>query len=786
MQDATPVDTSWLQEPAPPSTSPIDIVSAVLRLARRQILVVLLIGALATLVGGAYAWTTPPVYTAEASIMVETRKVQVFSGPPMLDDGAVDGAAIESQIQLLRSDRIAEAVVDQLQLMQIPEFVEPPPGLLLRLRRLINQLRPGTFPAEPAMVATPEDVRRAARQSVQDRLEVYRLGASFAIAIRFRASDPVLAARVANATAEAFIAEQRQAKTDATTGASAWMRDRLHELREQSATADDAVTQYKLNNKIVVAKGQRLDDQKLTDLNTQLGTAREQTAAAQAKFDRIQAVIAADTHDPGQGATVSDALTNSLITNLRARYLELSTRLSDWSVRFGANHLAVVDLRRQLEDVRRSTLNELKRLAETHRSDFEIAKKKEANLERQLQDAIAESQSINAAQSTLKELESTAQIYRTLYDSLLQRYSESAQQQSFPLGDAQLLNSATPPSSKSKPKTKLILAGSCLAGLLLGLGAGFLREMFERVFRTGDQVEDTLRTECIAMVPAVSVSRWARRRRSGARRGSVLKAFPVTDGQFSESIRAIKSSLDHNRRARTQVIGLTSAVPNEGKSATVLELALLAAQVGSKVVIVDCDLRSPSISRRLAGEAERDLIDVVSGRCSLEDALWTDPDTGVTVLPGCFGRLPMHSGEILALPETASLFDRLRSSYDYVIVDLPPLLALVDVRASSTFVDAFGLVIAWGQTRVDVVEHALKSVRAVRDNLLGVILTMVDARRLRTYEGHRRSYPDHVGRLDADAVFIGVRRQKLEGEPARTNGFAVSAQTAGSVPFLQP
>ncbi len=158
-------------------------------------------------------------------------------------------------------------------------------------------------------------------------------------------------------------------------------------------------------------------------------------------------------------ASVSDTLTSTIITSLRQQYLEYSRREAEWSSRFGRDHLAVVNLRTRMRDIRKSIIEEVRRLSETARSDYEVAKQRQDEIEKQLAQAVSQSRTTSSARSTMRELETSAKSYRSLYESFLQRYMGAVQQETFPITEAQVISPASPPlSKKSKPKTKLVLA----------------------------------------------------------------------------------------------------------------------------------------------------------------------------------------------------------------------------------------------------------------------------------------------------------------------------------------
>jgi len=219
---------------------------------------------------------------------------------------------------------------------------------------------------------------------------------------------------------------------------------------------------------------------------------------------------------------------------------------------------------------------------------------------------------------------------------------------------------------------------------------------------------------------------------------------------FTEAVRSIKLAIDLNRSDQQgKVIGITSASPHEGKSTVACALALLMAQTNATTVLVDGDLRNPSLTRSLAPEARLGLLDVVLEKAGLEDAVWADEADALAFLPGIVNQQLAHTTEILASPQAAALIEALRERYDNVVVDLSPLTPVVDVRATRQLIDAYVLVVEWGRTRVDLIEHALRDAPGLCDNLLGVVLNKVPPHA--TYPGNRRARSSRYGYYgDAD------------------------------------
>src|SRR5262245_37028394 len=405
----------------------------------------------------------------------------------------------------------------------------------------------------------------------------------------------------------------------------------MRELSEQGSRADEAVVQLKARNNIVAASGRLITEQQLAELNTQLLLAREKTSEARARLDRIQDIIRADSLEQPMAGTVSDTLNNPIIVKLRSQYLELINREIDFTRRFGKEHLAVINLGRQIREIRRSMADELSRIAETYKSDYEIAKQRQAQIERTVADVVARSQEANQAQIELRQLESSAETYRGLYKSALQRNTELIQQQSFPGTEARVVTRASTPAAKGSSKTLAILFASAAGGMVLGIAAGVLRSSLDRVFRTSGQVEAMLHTNCLALVPALKSVKARQVACLGERvivpnSAVSWEAIDRPLSRFAEAMRSIRAAADLSGQ-EIKVFGFTSSLPDEGKTTIAAAFALRLAQGGARTLLIDCDLRNPALTATFAPNAEAGLLQVLSGKKRLEDVLWKDQKT---------------------------------------------------------------------------------------------------------------------------------------------------------------
>ena len=793
-----------LQATNPPTTeseivqenSPRESVNRALGIVRRQFAVIALIAVVVTSLGAFYAFMAPPTYTAGSTVAIDPRRVQLFP-KATFSEGQIDLPALESEIELVKSEPVALSVIKDLGLAKDPEFLGPQ-GVFGAVLGFASHFFSASKPNKPL---SESEATRAALEVFSKNLAVKRVGLSYHLSIQYRSGNPNRAAQIANAIAEAYIAEQLEGKYDSTRRATQWLQGRIEDLNQKQSLAERAVVDFKKQNDMITADGRLVNEQRIAELNSQLVVAHKQTAEAKARLDRIDAVVRDDSFDTKTGPTVADTLNNAVITQLRTKYLEFVNREAMYARKYGANHLAVVNLRDQIRDLRGSILDELKRIREGYLSNYEIAKQEEQELEKRLAEAVSRSQSVNQARVPLRELESSAQNYRTTYDDFRQRYTESLQQQSFPISDAHILTSASPPSSKSSPKTALVLVLAGAGGLALGVAVGALRDLMNGSFCSRVQVESALQTACISVVPIVKdgkrqTLRHARRAvpDQGSGDGSssrtifrdqdlIWTALNSPFSRFAEALRSIKIAIDQNggaassgteavskdgkplygaakassiakrKREAGAIIGFTSSLPHEGKSTIAASLALLMAQAGTRVILVDCDLRNPSLSRKFARKAEHGFLDVIVGSVPLEDAVWREPSTNLTFLPVATKTRIENSSEILAAAATKKLFEDLQSNYEYVIVDLSPLMPIVDTRATTRFVDSYICVIEWGCTKIGAVKYAFKEAPNVYENLHGVVLNKANMDRLSTYDSvggnyYRNKYYGQYGMTD--------------------------------------
>jgi exopolysaccharide transport family protein len=684
-----------------------------------------------------YLVLSPARYTATATMIIDTKRPQLVAND-IVSEGQVDQAAVDSQIETMRSEKVATRVVSRLELGKDPEFVGRARGVLGSLTALF-----GFGTSEPS----DSSAFRAAVANFGQGLRVTRVARSYAVDISFSSLDPVKAGRVANEIADAYINDQLEAKFETTQRASLWLQQRIAELRDQASDAYKAVQDFKQQNNIIIdaSTGKLSTERELDELTSSLARARADTSQAEARYERIRSVMRAEGAAPNglPDPAVTDALSNQVITRLRQQYLDSQKQEADYALRYGRNHQSAVNLRNEMAGLQRAIWDEVRRIGETYKSELEIARSREISIDARLREVFQQSTETRQNQVKLRELETSAATYRSIYETFLNRYTQVVQQQSFPATEARVITAAGA-GSKTAPKVGLTLALAVLAGLGFGVGAAFASEHFDRVVRTPQQLESAANVACLGAMPLIApatgrpVAGFAQipMRKLGAA-GPLL--FVSEQDPFSpaaELLRTLKVTVDLNRVPdETPAVAIVSCLPGEGKTTVAANLAAMIGETGRSVLLIDGDLRNPSLSRSFGADAGVGLLDVLAGTAGLKDAIHRAAGE-FDVLMGPLQSRPVHTAEILSSRAMVRLLAEAKSGYDYVLVDLPPLLPVVDVRAAASLFDSFLLVVEWGRTRLDELDHALRGAPLVRERLLGAVLNKVDIREMRRFEGY--------------------------------------------------
>lgn len=744
---------NWPAEsPAPQPSSEADAgllsIANLLAILRRRALLIAAAVAAMLVVGVIYLATTKSMFNSTALVYLDIENAQTFDGSnpnapgmPTLDD--VD---VNSQLQIIRSEKIALKVIQQLGLVEAEELTRPQNAIAGLVQRGLGVIRSMIRLGPPPAVVQEEGVPRGIIEAFAKRLSVERLEETFVLAISFRSEDAQRASDAANAVANAYLEEKLDARYDSVSRASTWLEGRLADMRDKAVASDQLVQDYKRQNNIIDTNAsneggsQLLSDTQLTELSARLVEAQKQTAERRARYNQIAQMRASGNPD----ASVVDSLASPVINQLRQQYLRLAQQEADVSRNYGAEHEAAQRARRQMEDINGLIVNELGRIEQVYKSDLDVASKQEADLAQQLEGYTNRSSDIAQALVRLRELERNAQADQNLYESFLDRYKTALQQQSFPITDARVLTEASPARKKSSPKTVITFALSGIAGLALGLMLAVGRELADRTFRTPGQIERALGHPCLGVLPKLARTRRPASTRpkkdaSGARvlardLGVFQHVVKAPLSRFAEALRSVKLAIDFAPTdGGMRVIGVVSSMPGEGKSTAAMNIAELIASSGSSVLVIDADLRSPTLTREITPNATAGLFEFLVNDAPINDLIYSDEAKRLKFLPAAGKGGAAQKTDLIGSTSMAQLLTAARQTYNYVIVDLPPLAPVIDAKAIAGAVDGFVFVIEWGETSTATVSDALHNAPHVNQKIIGCLLNKADEDTLHLY-----------------------------------------------------
>lgn len=665
-----------------------------------------------------------PLYTATATVMIDTRKQQVVDVESVISQLSADQASIENQVQIIRSRSLARRVIRKLDLAHNAYFLPQPPkpGLLSYLNPL------NWFRGRAEAQETEAKPKTLSEEALIDRLlgglSVSVEGLSTALTIRYTSVSPDLSARLANAISEEYVNEQLEVKFEANRRATEWLAERLQDLNDQLEHDERVVQQYRIENDLTdIEGGQSLVDRQLSELNAQLSIAKATEAEANAKLRQVD-----NLYKRGIGLdTITQVLNSSLIAGLRGQEAELLRKEAELSNRYGARHPRMVQIRAERQNLADKIDAEVRRIIVQQRNEVDLARSRVAALERRLDELGATAAEQNKARIKLRELERAATSSRQLYEAYLTRFKETQDQESIQTPDARVISAAPVPNGPSYPRKRLMLAGAAVIAFAFGIGAAFALEQLDNGFRRKEQVERLLSAPVLSSIQELE----RKLVRAGTNPIDYVIDKPLSG--YVEGLRGFHNALqtsdvDHG----VKKLLITSAMPGEGKTTFAISYARLVASGGKKVIIVDADLRHPSVARTLGRkELETGLVEYLTQQTTLDKAILKDTLSDLHILP--VATRPVSPPDLLASRRMADLLEHLSESYDLVVLDSAPLLPVHDTKNVLPGIDKVAFCVRWDSTPRSAAQAALKDLVASGADVAGVVMTRCDVQRQSLY-----------------------------------------------------
>jgi polysaccharide biosynthesis transport protein len=666
-----------------------------------------------------------PIYEANGSIAVKKPDSSLnFKDANAISFDYYDPTEMETEVKILQSDLLALQVIKELNLDRQPEFGGKSPASALPSSL---DLAPDPLEADPSRTSS-------LLSSFKGRLTISLLPNSRIMSVRFRDSDPQTAQNVVNKLMGDYQENNYKTRFNNTMQVSDWLGQQLVDLQMKVETSQEKLVRYQKEHEILgIDEKQNITTAKLDELNKALTIAESERMDKQAFYHLVES------GDPDAIASSAGGLEGSgggqsasaLLETLYAKQADLKIQIADMNTQFGPSYPKLAQLNNQLAEIEVQLQAEMKKIASKVKGQYATALGREDLLGQALEKQKQAANKLNESAIEYSLLKRDLETNRQLYEGLLEKLKEAGISEGLKSNNFQIVNSARVPTYPVEPNVPRNLGFAFVLGLTSGVGLAFLLEGLDNTVRTTEQAQAISGLPPLGMIPLGSKT---------AREGASSKRLVLASSneavelithvrpqsQMAESYRALRTSLLLSHLgAPPKVIMVTSALPQEGKSTTSINCAVVLAQKGIRVLLIDCDLRRPSIHKTLGMGPRSGLSNVLTGSVTLKQAITVAPTLpNLDVLPA--GTPPPNPAELLASTNMRDVLTELREKYDHIVLDTPPTLSVTDAVVLSPRADAIVLVIRSGSTTKQALRRSRDILMQVNARVSGVLLNAVD------------------------------------------------------------
>jgi succinoglycan biosynthesis transport protein ExoP len=694
------------------------------------------------------------IYTASSTLMLGVTQARAVDIESVLQRDYW-GDQVLAEMEVLRSRGLARKVVERLKLQNYPEFNptlrEPEESLFDFLRYLdprswlpeswkqsikeaLGRETEVDVVEPPSEQGLAEQQMAAATNILLGKVKVEEVELAGVVIISVSSWDRNMAARIANEFPEAYIVDQLESRFEATEKANVWLSEQLQELEAKVGESERAVEIFREERGLTEVAGGGLLDRQLSELNSQLIVARAELAEIEARLEQIRLLNVGNSN---RLATMTEVLSSPMIQQLRSQELEVLARASELSLEFGPKHPRMLQVQAELSEIRERINLEVSNLITGLENEADFARARIAKLETGIRSVQGEFSEINQDAVQLRALEREASANRALFETFLSRFKETSTTQGMETSDARVLSTAEVPGSPSYPNRRKRLMSIVLMGFLGACGLVLGLQVLNPGMRSPEQVQQALGEYVLGVIPIVPGK-------------TTMHDYVLDKPQSSvvEALNSLKFSLAlSDPDIRIKVVQVTSSVPEEGKTSLALSLARVEAASGKNVILVDGDLRRSSIVKKLGLQpGHKGLSDlVVAGEANLADYILRDEKGNMDFMPIGTAEYA-NAGDIFSSLRMRHILDDLKSRYDFVVIDAPPVMAVADARIIGRLVDKTLFVVRWDKTPGKVAKAALEQLRRHGSEVAGAVLQQVDLTRYGRLGQGGSGYYYHYGR----------------------------------------
>jgi succinoglycan biosynthesis transport protein ExoP len=657
-----------------------------------------------------------PVYDAVGRIAVNKADSNLISFKDSAPDTdyVYEQSDLDTEVHILQSDLLTLQVIRKLNLDKHPEFGGH------------SDQKQANLVADP--LQSDSNHVSSLLASFHGRLRVSLIPNTRIIEIHFTSADPQLAALAVNTLASVYVEQNYQTKFESTMAASDWLSKQLVDLQMKVETSQEKLVRYQKEHEILGT------DEKTNIITEKLGEInREMTVAESDRMQKEAIYRQTQSNDPVAiaAAIVSDPAA-MLLDKLREQQAALRVQIADLSIQFGPSYPKIAQLNNQLKEIDRQFQTETDKAVDHLKGQYLAALQREEMLRGAFDKQKQEANKLNESAIEYSILKRDLDSNRTLYEGLLEKLKEASVTAGLKSNNFRIIDAARVPTVPSEPNIPRNLSFALVLGVISGVGLAFLLENMDNTVRTPEQAQAISGLASLGMIPLGSKSG------NNGPHGKRLALTPASkevveivtqvrpQSQMAESYRALRTSLLlSNLGAPPKVIMVTSARPQEGKTTTSINTAIVLAQKGVRVLLMDADLRRPSVHKTLGMGPRSGLSNVLTGSATVQQTITTSQIlSNLFIMPA--GTPPPNPAELLASSNMRDLLLELRPQFDHIVIDTPPTLSVTDAVVLSPRADATLLVIRSGQTTKQALRRARDILMQVNAHVAGVLLNAVD------------------------------------------------------------
>lgn len=678
-----------------------------------------------------HAFTATPYYRAGTRLIIDKENPNVVSIQEVMAVDASGTDYYQTQYKIIESRGVAREVIRRLRLDQSEEFFrKPKDDLLSSLRRSVRETVSFWIDSLVYLFKGKEVPSQSSEEVEQDnnlvsafigRIKVEPIRNSRLVDVSFEAKDPVLASKITNTLAVAYMDRNLETKLKAAQDAVKWLHERIEEERKKVEKAEQGLLKYKEKHSIITDFSSDVENvtaQKLAQLNQQVVEAESKRVEAETRYQQAAAL----SNTPDMLDSIPEVLNNDLIRQIKAMEVELYKRTSELSKKYGEKHPQMVAIESELKTLQKRKGQEVERVINSLRSEYRVALARENSLKGSLEKQKKESLDLNQKAIEYGVLQRETESAKQMYDLLIKRFKETSLTEEMKTGNIRVIDRAEVPKTPVRPRKMLNILLAVIVGLVTGTGLAFFFEYLDNTIKLPDDIKRHLQVPYLGPVPAMAMDGDGSEARGA---GQELITVSAPKSTASEAYRGIRTSiLFSSAESEPKVILVTSAGPQEGKTITSSNLAVTMAQSGGRVILIDCDMRRPSVHKVFGISRDKGLSNILVGGCELKDAIVQTRIPNLDAM-AC-GPIPPNPSELLGSARMTKLLDLLRKTYSRIIIDSPPITAVTDAVVLAKLADGISLVVRAGDTPREIIKNGLSQLKAINANVLGVVLNGVD------------------------------------------------------------